>query len=122
MGSCLFVFGALFGFMSVVAGAFGAHFLKKKLDTPYKESTFQTGARYQMYHALILIIMGVLPSIWHTKLYEITGVFFVLGTLMFSLSLYVLVFKSSKFFAYMTPLGGVFLLLGWLGLIAMVIS
>lgn len=112
---CL-IAGSLFGFLAVALGAFGAHLLKSKLST-HSFEVFEVGVRYQMYHALALIgltaIMSLLPSIWLT----IAGWSFILGTIIFSGSLYVLVLSNVRSWGAITPIGGFCLLIGWLSLI-----
>lgn len=104
--------GALFGFIGVAAGAFGAHALKQRL-APDLLAIFEVGVRYQLSHALAIILtvwlMTVLPGIWAT----LAGYFFISGVFVFSGSLYVLVFTAVRAWGAVTPIGGVFLLLGW---------
>lgn len=105
--------GALSGFASVAAGAFGAHALRASL-TPEMVAAFETGARYQMYHALGLIAAGVMagdgscrPAVW-------AGWLFLIGTALFSGSLYALALTGVRQFGMITPAGGVAFLAGWL--------
>lgn len=105
--------GAFFGFLAVAAGAFGAHGLKARL-TPDALSTFEIGARYQMYHALALILVA-----WAVDRFPgsgaITGagICFIVGTLVFSGSLYLLAWSGTKWLGAVTPIGGLVLLAGW---------
>ena len=112
--------GALSGFVAVAAGAFGAHGLKSRL-TPDLLAVFETAARYQMYHALALVLVGVLavrrpdgggtlPSL------GAAGWLFLAGTLLFSGSLYVLALSGQRWLGAITPLGGLCFLGGWLAL------
>lgn len=105
--------GALLGFVGVAAGAFGAHALKQRIS-PDLLAIFEVGVRYQLYHALTLILtvllMSVIPGYWP----KMAGYFFIIGTLIFSGSLYILVFTSVKAWGAITPIGGVLMLLGWL--------
>lgn len=106
--------GAIFGFLSVMLGAFGAHALKKILRTD-KQKSFETGVKYQMYHAIVLVIIGF--NMHDVNIY--TYLSFTLGTLLFSFSIYLLVLSESKgkkirFLGPITPLGGLLLLTGWL--------
>jgi len=110
--------GALSGFLAVAAGAFGAHALRDRLS-PDMLSVFQTGASYEMYHALALLAVGLLlgrfsvgGSTWLTA----SGWLFVSGTLLFSGSLYALALSGLSWLGAITPLGGVAFLLGWLTL------
>src|SRR5262245_12562203 len=110
--------GALSGFVAVAAGAFGAHALRERL-TANALDTFQTGAHYQIYHALALVGVGILlgrfsvdGSTWLTA----SGWLFVAGTILFSGSLYLLAMTDVRWLGAITPLGGVAFLLGWLAL------
>ncbi len=109
-------FGALYGLLAVVFGAFGAHALKRKL-TPEQLQNFETGVRYQMYHAIILVAQGFLLE-FSTTLTTYMIYCFVLGTFLFSFSIYGLVLSASagkklKFLGPVTPLGGLLLTIGW---------
>ncbi len=105
---------ALFGGLSVMAGAFGAHALSGKISERAIE-IFETGARYQMYHALALLLLGVLlkntPS--PQPLITIAGIAFIVGVAIFSGSLYALSLTGIKVLGAITPLGGVALIAGW---------
>lgn len=102
--------GALFGMLGVMAGAFGAHGLKDVL-APNDLEIFETAVRYQMYHALALVGLGLLPRPCRTTL--IAGWCFVLGTVIFSGTLYLLVLSGARWWGAVTPIGGVLLILGW---------
>ena len=116
MNNFSIIFGAVFGLLAVVFGAFGAHLLKKKLTTDQLQS-FETGVRYQMYHAIVLLVLGFqLSSNATIDNYIIYS--FIVGTILFSFSIYALVISSAKnkkmkFLGPITPLGGLFLVLGW---------
>lgn len=109
------VLGALSGFIAVGAGAFGAHALKARL-APDLLAVFETGARYQMFHALALLAAG-----WATVRYpgaaaSLAGWLFVAGTVLFSGSLYAMAFTGVRGLGAVTPVGGVAFLGGWLAL------
>lgn len=113
--------GALSGFLSVAAGAFGAHGLRSRLNADLL-AIFETGARYQMYHALLLILCGIL-AVRGTQAaaadFEILGlaaIFLIAGTVLFSGSLYALALSGQRFFGAITPFGGLCFLAGWLTL------
>lgn len=109
--------GALSGFLAVAAGAFGAHALREVL-TPDLLAAFETGARYQMYHALALLLVAALIAVSpRPRLFATAGWCFVLGTLLFSGSLYLLALTGIRWWGAVTPVGGVLFLLGW-GLLA----
>lgn len=110
------IIGGIFGFSAILLGAFGAHLLKKKLNLQQLQS-FETGVKYQMYHAIVLLILGFqLPITSTINNYIVYA--FVIGTVLFSFSIYALVLLSAnnkklKFLGPITPLGGLFLALGW---------
>lgn len=109
----LFV-AAILGGISVAAGAFGAHALKEKLSEQ-AISIFETAARYQMYHALALLLVALLLSRAETAQSTLTaaGISFIAGVVIFSGSLYSLSFTGIKWLGAITPLGGVGFLVGW---------
>ncbi|MEO9570074.1 MAG: DUF423 domain-containing protein [Polaribacter sp.] len=116
MDKIALVFGAIFGLTAVIFGAFGAHLLKKKLTTEQLNS-FETGVKYQMYHAIVLLVLGFyLNNKITIDNYIIYA--FIIGIILFSFSIYGLVISSAnnkklKFLGPITPLGGLFLILGW---------
>lgn len=114
-GKFLFAAGAFSGLISVAAGAFGAHALRSKLS-PEMLAIFETGARYQMYHALAILAAAWAVTQFHPGLSKAAGLFFLLGSVIFSGSLYTLVFTGVKAWGAVTPLGGLMLLAGWLTL------
>lgn len=106
--------GALSAFVAVAAGAFGAHALKARL-APDLLAVFETGARYQMYHALALVLVsrvaaGAGPGAGAARA---AGWLFVAGTVLFSGSLYVLTLSGVRALGAVTPFGGVAFLAGW---------
>jgi uncharacterized membrane protein YgdD (TMEM256/DUF423 family) len=104
--------GALSAFIAVAAGAFGAHALRARL-TLADLATFETGARYQMYHALALLAVAWAVQQWGGALPRTAGWLFVAGTVLFSGSLYTLVLTGQRWLGAVTPLGGVAFLAGW---------
>ncbi|HEV2764292.1 MAG TPA: DUF423 domain-containing protein [Pyrinomonadaceae bacterium] len=113
MERTFFLLGAASGFVAVAAGAFGAHALKDRL-TPEMLNTFEVGARYQMYHALALLAAGWAQTRWPGGAASAAGWLFVLGTLLFSGSLYLLSLTGTRWLGAITPLGGLAFLAGWL--------
>ena len=110
------VTGALFGLLAVVLGAFGAHALKKKLSGEQLRS-FETGVKYQFYHAILLLVLGFNFG-FTTSLESYIGYSFIFGVILFSFSIYALVLSDAngrkwKFLGPVTPLGGLLLVLGW---------
>jgi uncharacterized membrane protein YgdD (TMEM256/DUF423 family) len=112
------VAGAGFAMLAVITGAFAAHGLKQVLDA-YSLGLLETAARYQMYHALALLIVAVFSTIPQlpTRWLKLAAFAFILGIVLFSGSLYLLAFSGIKWLGAVTPLGGVAFILGWLALI-----
>lgn len=106
------IIGALLGLTSVIMGAFGAHYLESFLSSE-AISIFETGARFQMYHALLLIIIGLMQGNWPSRLLTVTTIFISLGILIFSGSLYVIALSGISIIGAITPLGGLSLIIGW---------
>lgn len=104
--------GAFFGFLGVALGAFGAHLLKNSL-TPEMMDTYKTGIMYQLIHAVVIISIGFSGIVKYFK----SAYFFIMGTILFSFSLYVYVICEIKFFAMFAPFGGISFMTGWILLI-----
>lgn len=104
--------GALFAAIAIVTGAFAAHGLKEIVDN-HALSIFKTGAQYQFYHALALILTGILAN-QKQRLLAVPGWFFVAGIVLFSGSLYALALTSIHWIGAITPLGGLCFIIGWL--------
>jgi uncharacterized membrane protein YgdD (TMEM256/DUF423 family) len=113
MDQRFFRLGALSAFIAVAAGAFGAHALRARLDLGML-AVFETGARYQMYHALALLAVAWAAGRWPGKLTSAAGWCFVAGTVLFSGSLYAMALTGQRALGAITPLGGVAFLSGWL--------
>ena len=116
MNKTIFLTGILFGVLAVVFGAFGAHGLEK-LVTADAVQTFETGVRYQMYHALFLLVLGAVQHI-NEQRKRLIFYFMVVGILLFSFSIYLLATNTLTDFdfrliGFLTPIGGLFLILGW---------
>ena len=108
--------GAVLGMIAIILGAFGAHALKKVLSME-ELSTFETGVRYQMYHALFLIFIGIINEL-SQKAKKIIYNLVVFGVLLFSGSIYLLATNSLtsfdfKVIGFITPIGGLLLILAW---------
>jgi uncharacterized membrane protein YgdD (TMEM256/DUF423 family) len=120
MKTITLVFGAVYGMLSVILGAFGAHALKKILSVERLES-FETGVRYQMYAAFFLLIAGYILK-FDTSSQKWISILMIAGTMLFSFSIYLLSMQdywgmNLKFLGPITPLGGLFMILAWLLLI-----
>jgi uncharacterized membrane protein YgdD (TMEM256/DUF423 family) len=113
MERIFFLLGSISGLIAVAAGAFGAHSLRDRLAADLL-AVFETGARYQMYHALALLLAAWAVTRWPGSLTIAAGWLFVAGTLIFSGSLYALGLSGVRWLGAITPLGGVAFLGGWL--------
>jgi uncharacterized membrane protein YgdD (TMEM256/DUF423 family) len=110
------VLGALYGLLAVVFGAFGAHALKKSFTEDQLKS-FETGVKYQMYHGILLLVLGFNLG-FTTPLESYMAYCFILGVFLFSFSIYGLCLSASKgkkwkWLGPVTPLGGLLLVIGW---------
>lgn len=108
----LFALGAMCALLAVAAGAFGAHALAARL-TPDRLATFETAARYQMYHAFALIAAAWAAQRWPGSSAGTAGLFFLAGIVVFSGTCYALALGSPRWLGAVTPLGGVSLMIGW---------
>lgn len=111
--------GCLFALLGVVLGAFGAHGLESRLS-PERLATFETGARYQMYHALALVAVAILTAFLKDQRFvRIAGWLFVIGIFLFSGSIYLLACRELiglttwRWLGPLTPIGGICLIIGW---------
>lgn len=109
----LLALGAVLAFVAVGLGAFAAHGLRGTL-APDLLATFEVGVRYQMYHALGLLAVGLAFARWPAKGIAAGGLLFVAGSVLFSGSLYLLALTGVRAFGMVAPLGGLALLAGWL--------
>ena len=112
MDKIFFVIGAFLAGLGVALGAFGAHGLKGTLS-PDMLANFETGVRYQMYHALALLAVAWAYAQWQKPLLVTGGWLMVAGIVIFSGSLYVLSLTGMKWLGAITPIGGVALIAGW---------
>jgi uncharacterized membrane protein YgdD (TMEM256/DUF423 family) len=110
-----FGMGSVSALLAVAAGAFGAHGLRSRLSDELL-AAFETGARYQMYHALALLAVAWAQTRWPGGAVSVAGWLFVAGTIVFSGSLYLLALTGHRWLGAVTPVGGVAFLLGWLAL------
>jgi uncharacterized membrane protein YgdD (TMEM256/DUF423 family) len=112
MDRTFLLIGALAGFTGVTLGAFGAHALRARLS-PEMLAVFETGVRYQLYHALAIVATGLIAGRMGGWLIVSAGWLFTAGIILFSGSLYLLVFTGVTRFGAITPIGGLAFLLGW---------
>ena len=104
--------GSILAFSAVLLGAFGAHALKETLSAYDSIQTWETAVRYQMWHAIALILLSMISLT--QPIPKMTGPCFAIGTLLFSGSLYGLALDGPKWLGPITPLGGLSLMIGWL--------
>ena len=112
-----FSLGAIFGFLGVAAGAFGAHVLRGRISAEML-AIFETAVRYQMYHAFALMAAAWAYTKWPGAAARAAGWLFTAGTVIFSGSLYVLALTGDGFLGAVTPVGGAAQLAGWICLSA----
>ncbi|HEX6530147.1 MAG TPA: DUF423 domain-containing protein [Burkholderiales bacterium] len=111
-----FGLGAASAFIAVALGAFAAHGLKARLGADLL-AAFETGVRYQMFHALALLAVAWACTRWPGALVQASGWLFVAGTVLFSGSLYALALSGVRGLGIVTPFGGLAFLAGWLCLV-----
>jgi uncharacterized membrane protein YgdD (TMEM256/DUF423 family) len=116
MDRVFFGLGAVSAMLAVGAGAFGAHALRARIS-PEHLAIFETGARYQIYHALALLAVAWAVSRWPGSLPVFAGWLFVLGSILFSGSLYILALTGVRWWGAVTPIGGLAFLGGWVCLV-----
>ena len=117
MNKSVVIIGVVMMVIAIILGAFGAHGLKEHL-TPEKLNTFEVGVRYQIYHGLAFLILGLSADKVQFSLKRPVQFIFA-GVLMFSVSIYFLAIQemlgvSLKFLGPVTPLGGVLMIIGWI--------
>lgn len=116
MKQIVLILGTLYGATSVILGAFGAHAFKKILPAE-KLMSFETGVKYQMYHALLLVAIGMFLN-FQSGLEKGAAWCLILGTFIFSFSIYLLSFADHwgvnlKWLGPITPIGGLLMIVGW---------
>lgn len=109
------ILGAFNAAFAVLAGAYGAHIIGGGQTNPTL-ITMQKAVRYQMYHAFALIIVALLARNIELKMVDISGWLFLIGIILFSGSLYIIVFTGFQLIEVLTPIGGFAFTFGWLGL------
>jgi uncharacterized membrane protein YgdD (TMEM256/DUF423 family) len=113
--------GSISGALAVMLGAFGAHGLKDKLSEKML-ANYMTGVEYHFYHTLALLIVGVIALHYPTKQLTASGWAFAIGILIFSGSLYVMALTGITKLGAITPIGGLFFIIGWILLAAAVLK
>lgn len=125
MKQLVLIAASVYGTISVILGAFGAHAFKAML-TPDKLASFDIGVRYQMYHAIVLLIIGLTLS-FTSSLEKWAAISIIVGVFLFSFSIYFLAFSeywnvNLKFLGPITPIGGMFMIAGWVMLVVFFIK
>lgn len=115
-GRVFVLFAAVFGLVGVAAGAFGAHALTARLE-PRMLEVFETAVRYQMYHVLALLGVAWVCQLTRARSAMFAGWAFVIGIVLFSGSLYAMVFTGVRTLGFITPIGGVAFIAGWAALL-----
>ncbi|HVU88389.1 MAG TPA: DUF423 domain-containing protein [Pirellulales bacterium] len=108
------IVGAVFGALAVGTGAFGAHALKERLEETGKSETYEIAVRYQMYHALALVLVGLVGLQMPAPSLNVAGLCFTVGIVVFSGLLYPLALGGPKIFGAIVPIGGLSFIAGWL--------
>jgi uncharacterized membrane protein YgdD (TMEM256/DUF423 family) len=112
MERIVFGVGSILGGLGVALGAFGAHALRDQLSARQLE-VFETGVRYQMYHALALLALAWAIARWPQRKLHVAAALLLAGTIVFSGSLQLLALTGVRWLGMVTPFGGVMLILGW---------
>lgn len=108
---------AISGALAVGLGAFGAHALKAKFEASDRISTYQTAVQYHFYHTFALLAIGILLYEIQSSLLNYSAYMMIAGIFLFSGSLYALCFSGVRWLGAITPVGGLFFILGWLFLL-----
>jgi len=109
----IIIIGSISGAISVILGAFGAHALKDVLNASGRLETYETAVKYQMYHSLALILLGILMLHFQHRFLNYASYSFLVGIIIFSGSLYTLCATGITKLGAITPIGGVFLIVAW---------
>jgi len=114
MQKTVIITGAVLGALGVVLGAFGAHALKETLTASGRLDTYETAVKYQMYHSLALVMLGIIMNQFEHRMLHYSAYSFIAGMVIFSGSLYILCATGISKLGAITPIGGLFLIAGWL--------
>ena len=106
--------GALFCFLAVLAGAVGSHALKGHLADMGGQANFDLATRYLFYHGLAVILIGLARDFFPGSSFYLAGWLFVAGTVLFQGNLYLISLSHFRSLSFLTPIGGMLLLIGWL--------
>ena len=115
------VLGAFLAALAVILGAFGSHLLKIRLSSE-DLAIFETGVRYHMYHALGLVMIGILGFHYPSNIIQLPAILFLIGIIIFSGTLYLILLTGLRWFGAITPIGGTALIAGWVVLVYNIIK
>ena len=121
MVKSLFLSGIFFCCLSVIMGAFGAHGLKDKLSE-YSMSVYDKAVLYQFFHAFAILFVAFLNQLLNSETFDICGILFIIGILLFSGSLFILAITDIKWLGAITPLGGLFFIIAWIALFIKIVK
>jgi uncharacterized membrane protein YgdD (TMEM256/DUF423 family) len=113
MNKLFLLAGSVLGMLGVGLGAFGAHAFKAMLESTGRLDTYETGIKYMFYHALALVLVGILAKDFTAKTLTYSGYSFIFGTIIFTGSLLLICFTGVKIFGAVAPIGGTLMLVGW---------
>ena len=113
MNKLFLLAGSVLGMLGVGLGAFGAHAFKAMLESTGRLDTYETGIKYMFYHALALVLVGILAKDFTAKTLTYSGYSFIFGTIIFTGSLLLICFTGIKIFGAVAPIGGTLMLVGW---------
>ena len=109
--------GAFFCFLAVLAGALGSHALKGHLAEMGSQSNFDLATRYMFYHGLALMLTGLVKDYYPGSTFYLAGWLFIGGTVLFQGNLYLISLSQFRSLSFLTPIGGMLLLAGWLAFV-----
>ncbi len=109
----IILMGSLLGGLAVALGAFGAHAFKDLLIQNNRTDTYELAVRYHFFHAITLLLIASLIGKVESKAGGRSALFILIGTILFSGSLYIMALFNTTKVTWITPIGGVFLLIGW---------
>ena len=115
------VLGAFLAALAVILGAFGSHLLKIRLSSE-DLAIFETGVRYHIYHALGLVMIGILGFHYPSNIIQLPAILFLIGIIIFSGTLYLIPLAGLRWLGAITPIGGTALIAGWIALVYNIIK
>ena len=113
MQKIILLIASVSGAVSVMLGAFGAHAFKATLEASGRLETYETAVKYQFYHTIALLLIGVLMTRLESRSLDYAAIAMIVGIIIFSGSLYILCMTGIKWLGAITPIGGVGMIVGW---------